>query len=171
LGNSVVGAKYNFIESKFLATLSAAVEFPAIGDEPNTGLRTGYNTYSFIPGIHFGQSLNKLYYSVETFFALRNELSHEWRLNAEIGYHFKKPLTGAFKVNMVESLRNRTISESPNYLATGLYLNNQEYVAWSINFIHDIEADFQMLYALAGGFTTSLIARTPVFTLGILYNL
>jgi hypothetical protein len=172
LGNSTIGLKYNLLNKSLLVSLSHAVEFQSLGDNIDRGLRTGYNTYAFVSGVHLGQSFAKnFYYALEAFYAPRNRLSDEWRLNAELGYSFKKPLILAFKVNVRESFRNKIVEESTNYLSTGLYLNNQEYVAWNVSIIQDKHPKVTLIYALSGGFTTSLIARTPVFTFGLLWNI
>lgn len=171
LGNSGIGLKYNFVDKKVLFSLSYTTEFPYVGDNVAAGIRTGYDTYSFVPGVHFGQGFEKsVYYFVEAFFAARNNISHEWRLNTEVGYTFKKPITLALKVNLKQSLKNKTVIESPNYRYTGLYLNDEEFVAWSFNTIYKINSEWSFMAALAGGFKTKLIARTPVISAGVIWK-
>lgn len=167
LGNSSLGLKYNFLNKKVLLSLSFAMEFPATSSKASTGLRTGIPSFSFVPGLHFGQGFqNGIYYYIEGFFAARNNYSHEWRLNGELGYDFKRPLVMALFVNARQSLNNKIYNDNSNFINTGLFLNNQEFVAWSLKFIYEMKENMGITAALSGGATTKLIARTPVISAG-----
>ena len=170
MGNSSIGVKYRFTKGNFLFSGSFGLEFPGSSEKIIFGLRTGYDAWSFVPGIHFGQGFsNGIYYFVEGFFAAHTQISDEYRIRAEIGYDFRKPLVAAVHVHVKESLKNRTFGSS-NYAQTGLYLNDQEFIAWEFKFIYSITEDLGITTALAGGFRTELIARTPVISFGVFYK-
>ncbi len=172
LSNSTLAAKYNITNQKFLFAASLGIEFPSIGDKLSRGLRTGYEAFTFIPMIHLGQGFsNGIYFFVEGGYGVRNKLSDEWRLSTELGYSFKKPLIMALSLNVKESIKNRSsFDDNANYLHTGLYLNEQEYVSWSFKFIHEVNDHWGWNAALSGGFRTELIALTPVISGGFYYK-
>lgn len=171
MGNSVFGLKYRITNGSFLLATSFQIEFPGSSEKSLFGLRTGYDSWSFVPGIHMGQGFNNgIYYFVEAFFAAQLNISHVYRIKGELGYDFKKPLIMAFAVSVVESLKDKTVAESPNFAQTGLYLNNQEYISWELKFIGEINDHLGMTAGLAGGFRTELIARTPVISAGVYFK-
>ena len=171
MGNSSVGLKYRLTNKNFLIALSFHIEFPGSSEKTAAGLRTGYDAWTFLPGVHMGQGFsNGIYYFIEGSFAGHTNISDEYRLKGEFGYHFKKPLIMAVAVNVKESLKNKTSSDSPNYRQTGLYLNNQEYITWEFKFVHEVTETIGWTSALAGGFRTELIARTPVISFGMYFK-
>jgi hypothetical protein len=171
MGNSSIGMKYRFTKKSFLFAMSFQVEFPGSTEKSINGLRTGYDAWTFLPGIHMGQGFsNGIYYFVEGSFGGHTRLSDEYRLQGEFGYHFKKPLILAVTVHVKQSLKNKTPSDSPNYQQTGLYLNDQEYISWAFKFTQELSDKFGWNTALAGGFHTELIARTPVISFGMYYK-
>lgn len=171
IGNSSIGFKYGITKSKFLFSISYTTEFPNAGSNNVSGLRTGAPTWGFVPGVHLGQGFSKgVYYYVEGYFVARNKWSHEWRVNAEVGYTFKRPLTMALFLSSKQSLGNKATNDDPNYIHTGLFLNNQEFIAWNFKFMHDINDKMGIMTSLAGGFTTRLIARTPVISGGFYFQ-
>lgn len=171
IGNSSVGFKYGITKEKFLFSLSYTTEFPNIGEKEALGLRTGAPTWGFVPGVHLGQGFDKrVYYFVEGYFVARNEWSHEWRVNAEVGYTFKKPLTMALFLSARQSLNNANPEDNASFRQTGLFLNNQEFIAWNFKFMYDINDRMGLMTSLAGGFTTRLIARTPVISAGFYFQ-
>jgi len=178
MGNSSIGLKYRFTDyaRNLLFSSSFSIEVPGSADKSQEGLRSGYDGWTILPGIHIGNGYaNGIYFFVEGQFGARfsesDRLSHEYRINGEIGYDFQKPLIMAIGINVRQSLNNR-ISESHQsaYKQTGLYLNNQEYIAWSVKFIYNFTENFGLTTALSGGATTKLIARTPVVSFGLFYN-
>ena len=172
LGNSSIGLKGLIIDKKVLFSASFTTEFPSVGDKTAEGIRTGYDDWSFIPQLHFGSGFsNGIYFFVEGGFVFHLNLSDEWRLNSEIGYQLKKrPLLLALNLSAKQSLKNRTVIESDNYKQTGLYLNDEEFIAWSFKFVQELGDQMGFNYAFAGGFTTELIARTPVISVGFYHK-
>jgi hypothetical protein len=176
MGNSSIGMKYRFNDNKILFAMSFQIEFPATTEKFMEGLRTGYNSWTFLPGIHLGQGYARgVYFFVEGYFGAhvadnQKQISHEYRINAEVGYEFNVPLTMAFAVHVKESLKNITRTDNLNFQQTGLYLNNQEYITWEFKFMYDINENFGFNTALAGGFRTELIARTPVISAGMYFK-
>ncbi len=172
LGNSSLGFKGLVNEKAILISASFTTEFPSLGDRTAEGLRTGYEDWSFIPQVHFGNGYTSgIYFFVEGGFVFHTKLSDEWRLNGEFGYRFKKrSLIMALNISVKESLKNRTVIESVNYRHTGLYLNDEEFIAWSFKFVHELSDKMGINYAFAGGFRTELIARTPVISVGFYHK-
>lgn len=171
LGNSLIGLKYGITKKKLLFSFSGNVETYALGVQKYLGLRTGYEDWGFIPGIHLGKSFkNNTYFFMEAYYVARTKLSDEWRANAEFGYTFKKPFIMAFNVSLKESLRNREVEDESNFEQTGLYLNNQEYLAWYVKFMYKKSEQFGVVASLSGGIRTERIALTPVISLGIQYK-
>jgi hypothetical protein len=171
LGNITASLKYNFVNKKVLFSGSAGIETANLGSQPATGLRTGLEAWTFVPMLHFGQGFgNGIYYFVEAGYGARNKFSDDWRVTGEFGYQMRKPLTLAVNISLKQSVKNRSPFDEANFRQTGLYLNNQEYMAWSFKFTHELNENWGWNTALAGGFRTEFIARTPVISAGFYYK-
>lgn len=178
VGNASVELKVKaFHKNRFASAVSFGVETPSPWYENATGLRMGYDCWSLLPTIHLGGGITeRLYVQGSATFAVRtNNYSHEWRAAAEIGYRLKKkPLWLAFLLQAKQSIRNGSRNDAniltSNNLQTGLYLNDEGYWAWAFKMAYNINNRLGINVALAGGITTTYIARTPAISAGVFYD-
>lgn len=171
LGNIMVGGKYNFFNDKFVLSGSLKAELPTSTFDEQTGLRSGLDAFSLIPGVSIGKGWNKVYGYVSTGFGLRtNDYSHDFRLNAEVGINPVKPLWAAVVIDVLESFRNGDAVEEPGQLQTGLYLNNQEFVVWGFKAQVFVNDHLGISGGLYGALSGNLVARQRSLNLGIFYK-
>lgn len=172
MGNIEVGLKYQLLKEKKLQMAgSLTLEAGTAWDKEKEGLRTGYDTWGFVPMIHAGMSFAKrAWWQAEAGAAIRvnNSYSEEVRFSFEIGSGFKKPFTAAFLLQVRQSLENGDRTNSPNDFQTGLYLNNESYVAWSGKFSYNFKENFGIVWSFGGGAVTQYIARAPSITFGVM---
>ena len=171
LGNIVLGGKYNFLNDKFVLSGTLRAELPTSDLDEQTGLRSGLDAFSLIPGVSIGKGWNKVYGYVSTGVGLRtNDYSHDFRINAEVGVNPVKPVWFAVVVDVLESFRNGDAMEDPRQLQTGLYLNNQEFVAWGFKAQVFVNDHLGISGGLYGALSGNLVARQRSLNLGVFYK-
>ncbi|MDZ4846566.1 MAG: hypothetical protein SH857_13585 [Chitinophagales bacterium] len=175
-GNPEAELKYQFVNKKIILAGACKVEAPVTQYNNSNALRTGYDTWSFIPTVYMGHSFSsRLYIQGMAAFAFRiNDYSDEWRAAVEVGYKLKRPFWIALFLQARQSINNGSRNDADlltsNNLHTGLYMNDQQYFAWEFKFSYAFNPRLGINWALAGGLTTRYIARTPAFSFGVYYN-
>ena len=104
-----------------------------------SGLRTGYDAWSFTPLFLAGRGFDTWYIQAFTGFDIRtNGYSSNYKLGGEIGYKALNWLWIAGYLDGVATLDNGDIALPNENLATGLYINNQGYGAFGLKLIGEI---------------------------------
>jgi hypothetical protein len=68
-------------------------------------------------------------------------------------------------------MRNGSRTDPLNNLLTGLYVNNQEHVAWGIKTYGNIFSDrWGVSAALFGAFSGNYVAKSPSINLGVYHR-
>ncbi|MCT4700239.1 hypothetical protein [Tenacibaculum haliotis] len=168
LGNVQFGIKHNFSNKKWLLTGQLNVEANTGNYDEITGLRTGYDAWSFTPLFIAGRGFNNWYIQAFTGFDIRtNDYSSNYKLGGEIGYKTLNWLWIAGFLDGVASLKNGDIALPSQNLNTGLYVNNQSYAGFGLKFIAEINASFGANIALGGAFSGRNVAKVPAISFGL----
>ncbi len=110
LGNIQIGVKHNFYKKKWLLSGQLNVEANTSNYDANTGLRTGYDAWSFTPLFLAGRGFDKWYIQAFTGFDIRtNDYSSNYKLGGEIGYKTLDWLWIAGFLDGVASLNNGNV--------------------------------------------------------------
>lgn len=180
LGNYELGAKYNFFNKNgFL--ISAIMNFSAPTGVPlkntkvqNTGLRTAHPTWGFQPGISVGYGTDKLYTYLDVAANLRTHgYSHEIMANFEFGYKiWKLYLAIALQARfaLTQGLDIPEQSSLNQDIHTGMYINNQNYLAWIAKVIIPFNDNFGANLSFAGAFLGNNVQQSPSIGVGIYYK-
>ena len=138
--------------------------------DPQSGLRTGYGNWAFVPSILFGGGFGKGYAYGETGFAVRtHDYSEEIRSTLEVGYSPLKNFWTALVIDTRRSLKNGSYDDG-NGLHTALYVNDQEYDAWGLKFSYQLENQLGISAAFYGAFGGSRVAAFPTLNMGVFYQ-
>jgi len=86
-GNIELGVKHNFYNKKWLITGQLTIELNTSEYYESSGIRTGYDAFTFTPLINFGRGYNKTYFQAFTGFNIRtNNYSSNFKIGGEGGY-------------------------------------------------------------------------------------
>jgi len=171
LGNIQVGIKHNFSNKKWLLTGQLTIEANTGSYNAASGLRTGYDAWSFTPLFIAGRGFDRWYIQAFTGFDIRtNNYSSNYKLGGEIGYKTLDWLWIAGFLDGVASLNNGDITLPTENLTTGLYVNNQGYAGFGLKFIGEINNYFGANIALGGAFTGNNVAKAPAISFGIYHK-
>jgi hypothetical protein len=172
LGNVELGAKYGFYNKKFVASAQLKVSANTTTYDVNTGLRTGVPAWSIEPMISVGKGGNNYFVFGYGGLGFRtNNFSHYGRLGIEGGLDINKRFWLIAFVDAVFSFRNGTVGASPANLQTGLYLNNQEFIAFGPKFIYEaIKEQLGFTLSLGGGVSNNFVPQKGSFSVGLYYK-
>lgn len=167
LGNASLGLKYKVFEGKWLGAVSFGTEVPSLVTDSSKGLRTGYETWTFVPTLHIGGGFdNGVYTYIDAGAGIRaGGFSSEARILAELGKKFKEHFTLALSLDVRESFRNES-RDYENFRHTGLFVNNQEYFAYGIKAAYE-KNGFGVNFSTYGAAYGEFVAKAPFFNLGV----
>ncbi|MCF6308522.1 MAG: hypothetical protein L3J09_11290 [Flavobacteriaceae bacterium] len=171
-GNIEAGIKHNFIAKKWLLTGQFNIEINTSSYGDISGIRTGYDAFTFTPLINFGRSFNKSYLQGFTGFNLRtNNYSSNFKIGAEGGTKvFNRIWLVAF-LDFVISLNNGDIELPIENQLNALYVNDQEYTAFGLKLIGEITADFGLIAGFGGAFSGNNVAKQAALNFGVYYKI
>lgn len=171
LGNINIGVKHNFIDKQWLFSGQLNLEANTGTFDENSGLRTGLDAWTFTPLLITGTSFNKWYLQGFTGVDIRtNDYSSSFKLGGEIGYKALNKMWVTGFLDSLFSFKNGDITIPTSNILTGLYLNNQNYTAFGLKLINEINNVIGVNLGVGGAFTAENIGKGPTFTFGFYYN-
>jgi hypothetical protein len=167
LGNSYLGAKYQFLGGSWAASGNLNVMLPAQKADSITALATGFNCFAVAPSVSVGTAKDKFYLFANAGINLRTgAFSHEWAATVEYGYKIKK----AYIMANAHARYNFNNQPAPEFLHTGLGLNRQNYVAFGIKafipFTDNLGVNLSAFGAVAG----NNVQAAPSFGASVFYK-
>jgi hypothetical protein len=170
-GNVVLSWKQKLLHHQWLLTSHVNIEFPTAKYQDKTGLRSGYDAWAFSGSLSAGRGFGPTYFYAHLGIGARtNDYSTFYMGGFEWGYHIFNPIWVAAVLNVLQSFENGTREDPPNNLLTGLYVNDQEFVAWGIKLFGPIIPDrFGYNLSLFGAFNGNFVAKAPSINFGLYY--
>ncbi|MEE9408876.1 MAG: hypothetical protein V3V28_12465 [Polaribacter sp.] len=168
LGNIEFGLKHNFYKKDWLLSGQFSIEANTSSFDANSGIRTGYDALSFIPLFLAGKSFNKSY--LQTFIGTKirtNNYSSNFKIGGEYGRKITKNIWLVGFLDIEKSFKNGNIVLPASNLATGLYVNNQEYGVVGIKAIGEFSDNFGMTASLPAAFFGNNVAKQVALSVGI----
>ncbi len=171
-GNIELGVKHNFYHKKCLLTGQLNIEFNTNTYDDPSGIRTGYDAFTFTPLINFGRGYKKSYLQAFTGFNIRtNNYSSNFRIGGEGGYKIIDKIWLIAFLDFVISLNNGDFEVPIQNALTALYINNQEYTAFGLKAIGEITPKFGLITGFGGAFTGNNVAKEVAINLGLYYKI
>ncbi|MFT5436591.1 MAG: hypothetical protein ACI840_001239 [Ulvibacter sp.] len=168
LGNIGFGVKRNLINKNFLLSTGVIVEANTGSYDDASGIRTGYDTWTFTPGAYFGKSYNNLFLQANVGVGFRtNNYSDFFRGGAEVGYKFLKRIWAIFYLDYKKSFYNGTVSIPVNNESTSLYVDNKEYVGYGLKAIYELTNQLGITAGFGGAFSANAEARAAALNVGL----
>ncbi len=134
IGNILVGLKYQLPIEKIPFSIGFDTELGTLKTENNQGLRTAYNTYTFIPNISLGMGWDNKYAFVELRPGFRiNNFSHYISIVGEFGGKLKDmiwvslyaELRNSFKNGSFNDIEDLSLGDDSPFNLTGFYRDRQ----------------------------------------------
>ncbi|MBC3759901.1 hypothetical protein H7U19_15925 [Hyunsoonleella sp. SJ7] len=171
LGNVEIGLKQQFYNKKWVIAGQLNVEANTGSFDNTSGIRTGYDAWTFTPTLNASRSFDGFYVQGFTGLNLRtNGYSSNFKIGGEIGAKpWEKILLIAF-LDIVESFRNGNINLPVSNQLTALYVNNQEYTTYGLKIIGEITDAFGINAGFGGAFSGNNVAKSPALTLGLYHK-
>jgi hypothetical protein len=175
LGNVAFSCQYLFFRNRsWVLSVHLSTAFPTAIQAYNkaTSLRTAYPCLSIYPRITAGYSTQKLYSSMGTGLQLRSHnYAHQWMFDYEIGWRIGQKCWVAVQVSTVYCLAGKPdLPRSMQSIQTGLYINNQNYVALTIKTIVEIKPKWGLQLSLGGGLWANNVQQGPSLGIGLYYK-
>ena len=171
-GNIEVAVKHKVVDNDLKVALQANFVFPTASYDSGTGLRTGYDAFGFVPGVTVGGSSDNFFaYAYLNTGIYTNDYSSNMKTGFELGWKPVKPLWIIGVFDVLQSFDNGSRIDDINNLQTGLYVNNQEYVAYGLKFAFEIvEETLGVQVAGFGAASGNFVAKSPSLNIGVYYK-
>jgi hypothetical protein len=167
LGNMELGIRRNFYNNKWIVSGQLNLEANTGSYDNASGIRTGIDAWSLTPTINAGRSFKWFYAQAFSGVALRtNDYSSSFKIGGEIGVRPINRILVIGMIDVVKSLENGNIDLPTSNQLTGLYVNNQEYAAYSLKFIGEITKKLGVNVGIGGAFSGNNVARRQALTFG-----
>ena len=171
LGNIEIGLKHNFYNKDWLLSGQISVEANTSNFDANSGIRTGYDAFTFTPLFIAGKGFRNKY--LQTFIGANirtNNYSSNFKIGGEYGGKIGKKIWLIGFIDIVKSFKNGNIVLPASNLATGLYVNDQEYGGFGLKSIYEINNKFGLNAGFGGAFFGDNVAKAPALTFGLYYK-
>ncbi|CAZ96940.1 hypothetical protein [Zobellia galactanivorans] len=171
LGNLVLGVKHQLYNKKWV--ISGQLNFEANTGSyfEASGLRSGYDTFTLSPKLNIGRGYDNFFVQASTGVDIRfNDYSSNFRASAEAGV---KPIKRLWIIGFLDfstSFENGEVILPAANLATGLYLNDQAYVAYGIKGIVEITEKFGVLANYTSAISGTNVPKRAVLGGGIYHK-
>lgn len=172
LGNVEIGIKHNFLNKKNIISFQFSVEINTSSFDENSGIRTGYDAYTFTPLFLYGKSVKKGYLQAYVGSNIRtNDYSSTFKIGGEYGQRFSKKILLAGFIDIVKSLKNGNIELPVLNQFNALYVNNQEYGVFGVKLIVELNNNFGLIATLPSAFFGNNVPKQLAITSGIYYKI
>ena len=168
LGNIEIGLKHNFYKKDWLLSGQFSVEANTSSIDVNSGIRTGYDAFTFTPLFITGKSFNKAY--LQTFIGSKirtNNYSSNFKIGGEYGRKVSKNIWLVGFLDIEKSFKNGTVVLPNSNLVTALYVNDQEYGVVGVKAIGEFSDNFGMTASLPAAFFGNNVAKQLALSVGI----
>ncbi|SDS52567.1 hypothetical protein SAMN05216503_3341 [Polaribacter sp. KT25b] len=168
LGNIEIGLKHNFYKKTWLLSAQLSMEANTGSFDENSGIRTGYDAFTFSPLFIAGRSFSKSY--LQTFMGTKirtNNYSSNFKIGGEYGGKISKNIWLIGFLDIEKSFKNGDIVLPASNLATGLYVNDQEYGVVGVKAIGEFSDNFGVTASLPAAFFGNNVAKQVALSFGV----
>jgi hypothetical protein len=170
-GNVEIGIKHNFYKEDWILSGQLSIEANTSSYNANSGIRTGYDAFTFTPLFLAGRSFGSSY--VQGFIGANirsNDYSSNVKVGGEVGYKIAKPIWLIGFVDIVKSVENGNIALPVQNLFTALYVNDQEYGAFGLKGIGEFTEKFGITAGFGGAFFGNNVAKQVALNFGLYHK-
>ncbi|QTE21345.1 hypothetical protein [Polaribacter cellanae] len=166
-GNIQLGLKHQFYNNGWVLAGQLLSEINTSSYDKATGIRTGYDAFTFTPQLLAGKSFGKTFLQTHIGADLRtNDYSSNFKIGGEFGGKITKNIWLIGYVDVVKSFKNGEVNIPINNSLTGLYVNDQEYGAYGLKGILQL-CDLGITASFGNAFFGNNVPKKTAFSIGI----
>jgi len=166
-GNISLGIKHQFYNNGWVIAGQLVTELNTSSFDNISGIRTGYDAFTFTPQLLAGKSFGKTFFQSHIGVDLKtNDYSNNFKIGGEFGGKVLKNIWLIGFVDVVESFEDGSIEIPVNNSFNGLYVNNQEYGAYGLKAILQL-CDLGVTASFANAFSGNNVPKQSAFSIGI----
>lgn len=171
LGNIDIGLKHLLLNKKWIISAQINIEANTSTFNNTSGIRTGFNAWSFTPTINIGRSFKNFYAQAFSGVDFRtNNYSTNFRLGGEVGTQPIKRITLIAFTDIVKSFKDGSYIVPATNQQTALYINNQEYGAYGLKIIGELGKNYGINAGFGGAFFGRNVAKSAAITFGVYHS-
>jgi hypothetical protein len=171
LGNIEIGLKHKLHAKKWVMSGQLNIEVNTSSFNESSGIRSGYNAWSFTPTFNIARSFERLYIQGFSGVSLRtNSYSSNFKIGGEIGAKPIHKLWLIVYVDATKSFKNGTISLPLTNELTSLYVNNQEYGGYGLKSIYEFSKKTGGTASFGGAFYGNNVAKRIALNFGLYHK-
>ena len=174
LGNITAGVRHNFYNKQWLISGQLDVELNTGSYNEQSGIRTGYDAFTFRPLISAGRGFDKFYVQAFTGVELRtNDYSSNFRIGGEAGAKVLDRIWVVGFLDIVQSFENGDFVNPIENTLTGLYVNDQEFYGYGLKAIVEATPKFGIIAGFGGAVSSNNnnVPREAAFNFGLYYKI
>ncbi|WP_299667112.1 hypothetical protein [uncultured Polaribacter sp.] len=166
-GNIQLGLKHQFYNNGWVLAGQFVTEINTSSYDDATGIRTGYDAFTFTPQFLVGKSFGKTFLQTHIGADIRtNDYSNNFKVGGEFGGKILKNIWLIGYVDVVKSLNDGNFISPINNLTTGLYVNDQEYGAYGLKGILQL-CDLGITAGFGNAFFGNSVPKQTAISIGI----
>lgn len=168
-GNIEAGIRNKlWIRESAVVTGFFTVIMPTGFKDNSRGLQTGYEVFTFNPGLIYAKSWPRTLAYLSTELNLRDKaLSSDFGLQGEVAYELFPNFWMGASANLIRSFYNTESLPTSRQQLTGTYVNNQEFLAGGVKAFYEIKPKATVELSTMKVFWGNMIAKDPSVNLGI----
>lgn len=171
LGNVRVGLRTEFIDRAALFSGQLDLEIPTGTFDRQTGLSTGLDAVTLTPTVSVGRGWGRFHAFGYLGAALRSDdFSHSRLMGAEGGVRLFGRLSVVGLIDSVESFEDGDVALPRENLETGLYVNDQEYLAHGVKLLLDLNDRWGVQFTSHSADSGNFVARSALTGVGLYYK-
>jgi len=172
LGNIELGIKHRFYTKKWIIAGQLNIETNTSSFYKDSGIRTGYNAWTFTPTLNTSRSFKTFYVQTFVGFNLRtNNYSSNFKIGGEIGTKITKKIWVIGLIDIVKSFKNGSIILPLSNSLTALYVNNQDYGGYGLKVNTEFTKTFGATVSFGGAFFGNNVAKQVALNAGLYVKL
>ena len=174
LGNITAGVRHNFYNNKWLISGQLDIELNTGSYQELSGIRTGYDAFTFRPLISAGRGFDKFYVQAFTGLDLRtNDYSSNFKIGGEAGAKVLNRVWVVGFLDIVQSFENGDFVPPAENILTGLYVNDQEFFGYGLKAIVEATPKFGVIASFGSVLSdaNNNVPREAAYNFGLYYKI
>lgn len=167
-GNIALAVRKGFSFKQFEHSFQLQTDLPSKSNKLSSGLRSGFDAYTFSSYYSIGKSFSKKFYAFTYFGALirTNGYSNQFRWGIEGGFKIENKLWTIFYIDHLDLIEVNDKQLEPQYEANGLYLDGQMYLSPGLKLIYEWKNNWYLNFGAGGALIANNVAATPALSVG-----